>query len=86
MSGTRCNGHTEGYATTQAADMRAFDLCPKVLRQAMRDAVGQWAAETILKSFEVTADVNHIIAFMHRGDLALTLLDYGPSHPEAARD
>lgn len=73
------------YRTSLAVSMAAYDAAPPLLRYAMRNAVGKWAARPLIEAWQAGRREADLIAMMRREDAIYTRETYGPTHPEAAR-
>ena len=78
----RSNGYGD-YRTTTHADQAAFDACPPPIRHALNYAVSSFASVPTMKLVREGFSVRAIIGSMRRGDVAETVIAYGPDHPEA---
>lgn len=71
------------YHTTLAASMRAYDAAPPLLRYAMQNAVGKWAAKPLTDLWRGGWPEAELISMIRNGDLTETRATYGDAHPEA---
>lgn len=58
-------------------------LPPPLLRFAMQNAVGKWAAKPLINLWRSGTPEPELIALMRERDLARTRKTYGAAHPEA---